>query len=523
MDQHYRYTNLKNAYGNRTPETAIKVSMNLVRIVNRSQLFNRKMADQAAPLLPIFGLSPLDMLMPRMHVPKLLYFSSTSAPTQILANLRKALALTIEAMPILGGSLALGEHGKDQKGSLNVQPPYFTAEDILSSNDLSDQYDYQELCSKHFPSDAVPLVEYAPKLFGISADSMPVLIAQVNFLNGGLLLFFAIHHSVMDEVGLFNVMKVWSTCARGDSGLDMVSPQWFDREPLMQGAGTGKLEDHPEYTLSPEGMPTNATESPEVFYPKSTDVDSAVFFLSDENLERLKGSAMRAESAIKREDLQGMPWVSTNDALIALFWCSITHARLSEGLANAANIFPRFAMALNGRGHLKPPMSPDFSGNVVLIAKTFTSAETLLPSNPERLADAAALVRKSISVVDDAYIRDTIQLVQSVNDLGQLAPRRRPAAEHSLGCSTWASQQYYSLDWGKLMGGRCQRVRWRNLKTDGLFLIFPRLPRPGISENNSDGRKSSGGLEVLLGLKTVHMQRLKKDEFFNQFAEWRCN
>ena len=481
------------------------------------------MADQEAPSLPIFRLSPLDMLMPRMHVPKLLYFSTTSAPTQILANLRKALALTIEAMPILGGSITLSDNETDQKGSLNVQPPYFTAEDILSSNDLSHQYDYQELCLKHFPSDAIPPVEYAPKLFGTSADSMPVIMAQVNFLNGGLLLFFAIHHCVMDEVGFFDVMKIWSTCARGDSGLDLVSPQWFDREPLMQGAGTGKLEDHPEYTLLPEGIPTNVTESFDVFYPDSTDVDSAVFFLSDENLERLKGSAMRTEPAIKGEDMQGMPWVSTNDALIALFWCSITHARLSEGLANADHIFPRFGMAMNGRGHLKPPMSPDFSGNVVLIAKTFTSAETLLPSNPERLAQAALLVRKSISFVDDAYIRDTIQLVRSVKDLGQLAPRRRPAAEHSLGCSTWASQPYYSLDWGNLMGGKCERVRWRNLRTDGLFLIFPRLPRAVFSENSSDGRKSSGGVEVLLGLKTPHMQCLKKDEFFNQFAEWRCN
>ena len=480
------------------------------------------MADQADPLLPIFRLSPLDMLMPRMHVPKLLYFSSTSASTQILANLRKALALTIEAMPILGGSISLSTNGKDQKGSLNVQSPYFTAEDILSSNDLGNQYDYQELCSKHFPSDAVPLEEYAPKLFGTSADSMPVMMAQVNFLNGGLLLFFAVHHCVMDEVGIFNVMKVWSTCARGDSGLDFISSQWFDREPLMQGAGTGKLEDHPEYTLSPEGIPTNATESPEVFYTKSTDVDSAVFFLSDENLERLKSSAMRTQSA-NTKDMQGKPWVSTNDALIALFWCSITSARLSEGLADAANIFPRFGMAMNGRGHLKPPMSPDFSGNVVLIAKTFTSAETLLPSNPERLAAAALLVRKSINVVDDAYIRDTIQLVRSVKDLGQLAPRRRPAVEHSLGCSTWASQPYYSLDWGSLMGGKCERVRWRNLKTDGLFVIFPRLPRTGFSENNPNSRKSSGGVEVLLGLKTAHMQRLKQDEWFNQFAEWRCN
>ena len=134
-------------------------------------------------------------------------------------------------------------------------------------------------------------------------------------------------------------------------------------------------------------------------------------------------------------------------------------------------------MAMDGRSHLRPAISSDYCGNVVLIAKTFSDAGSLLPSDPERLAKAALLVRKPVNVVDDAYIRDTIQLVGLVKDLGQLAPRRRPAAEHSLGCNSWAKQPYYSLDWGRLMGGGCDRVRWRNLRTDGLFVIFPRLPR----------------------------------------------
>lgn len=61
----------------------------------------------------------------------------------------------------------------------------------------------------------------------------------------------------------------------------------------MQGAGTGRLEDHPEYTLSPEAE-TKATEDHSVFYlSRKSEVDSAVFFLSDESLERLKTAATR--------------------------------------------------------------------------------------------------------------------------------------------------------------------------------------------------------------------------------------
>ena len=109
-----------------------------------------------------------------------------------------ALALTIKAIPVIWGSVALSEHAKDQQRSLSVQSPYFTAEQILSSNDLRNEFDFEHLCAAQFPSDAVPLAQYAPKLFGESADSMPVMMGQANFLSGGLLIFFAIHHCVMD-------------------------------------------------------------------------------------------------------------------------------------------------------------------------------------------------------------------------------------------------------------------------------------------------------------------------------------
>ncbi|KAL2038566.1 hypothetical protein N7G274_008614 [Stereocaulon virgatum] len=509
-------------------------------------------------------LSPLDMLMPRMHVPKLLYFSSSSEPGAILATLRAALALTIEAIPIISGSIALSEHQNDQQGSLSVQRPHLSAEQILSSNDLREIYDFETLRASHFPSNAIPLAEYAPKSFGDSAESMPVMMAQANFLRGGLLLFFAIHHCVMDEMGFFNVMRVWAACARGDTDLDFISPQWFDREPLMQGSGTGRLGDHPEYTLSLEGAATKATEDPSVFYPTaSSEVESAVFFLSNESLARLKAAATRLHGCRTGEqDVQENACISTNDALIALFWCSITSARISESIEDE-NVFPRFGMAVNGRDRLRPPIPPDYTGNVVLIAKTVTSARTLLPSDPDSLVKAALLVRRSINDVDDAYIRDTIQLVRSVKDLGQLAPRRRPAVEHSLGCSSWARQPYYSLDWGNLIGDRCERVRWRSLRTDGLFMIFPRLPQAegteGMPDRNRRQKRAlenllwhlwhtvwgfcrrwwwfsvdmpnrkplnthgNGGVEVLLGLKTDHMRRLKEDDTFTQFAEWRCN
>ena len=470
------------------------------------------------PKTAVFRLSPLDMVMPRMHVPKLLYFASAAEPADITSNLLAALELTLKTMPIIAGSVGPSKQKGDQKGSLSVQSPFFKAEDILSTHDLRDEYNYEQLREAHFPSDKIAFDAVAPEMFGKAADSAPVMVAQANFLRGGLLLFFAVHHCVLDEVGLFNVMKVWSSYCRGDVGLDFITSQWFDRSPLLQGAGNGRMEDHPEYTLAPEGATVRAAEDPSTYYPNLENVHSATFFFSDEALGRLKMAATMLDPG-KEDD--GTTWISTNDALIALFWCCITSARVAESTRPTSEIFPFFGMAVNARSQLRPPMSPDYCGNVVLVAKTLAKADDLLSPQPERLAKAASLIRKAVRVVDNAYVRDVIQMIQDTDDVGRLAPRRRPAIEHSLGCSTWARQPYYSLDWGSTLGGACERVRGRKLKTDGLFLIYPRFPKTEGLKGDSDGRK--GGVEVQLGLQSSHLRRLMEDPVFVDFAQWRCS
>ena len=465
-----------------------------------------------------YPLSPLDMLMPRMHVPKLLYFASTAEPTNVMSNLLAALELTLKRIPMIAGSVAPSKQGALQEGSLSVQSPFFKAVDILSTNDLRDKYDYKQLQAAQFPTNGVALDVIAPEQFGKAADSAPVMVAQANFLRGGLLLFFAVHHCVLDEVGIFNVMKVWSSYCQGNVGLDFVTPQWFNQGPLLHGAGSGHLEDHPEYLLAPEGATVRAAEDPSVYFPNAADVHSRIFFFSDEALGRLK-SAATVPSAGDGEELAA--WVSTNDALIALFWCCITSARMAESKRATNEISPFFAMAVDGRKQLHPPMSPDYCGNVVLIAKSLANADDLLSHDPERLAKAASLVRKGVSLVGDGYVRDVIQMVRKTKDISRLAPRRRRATEHSLGCTSWAKQPYYSLDWGTTVGGACERVRGRALKTDGLLIIYPRIPSAKGLNGESDARK--GGIEVQLGLRSDHHQRLLEDPVFTDFAQWRCS
>ena len=465
------------------------------------------MIDQQSSIFP---LSPLDHLAPHHHVPKLLYFSSTSDLSVVIATFRNALEKTIVALPIIAGTVGSKKHDYHQ-GFLAVQAPFHGADDILSVNDISDKYDLVKLRAQHFPTNAIPTDLIIPTRLG---QSTQVMFAQANILRGGVLLVFAIHHCVMDETGLFNVIRVWSEFCRGADGMKLVQRDWTDRELLSHGTGNGRFEDHPEYSLLPEGKPTP------MYFSEGSDVGTAILFFSDESLDRLKHIAAQADEGKKANGINGSKakrdsaWISTNDAVCAFLWCSISSARTSSN-SDINNETPTmFNMAVDGRLRLSPPIPPNYVGNVVAVSKAPTTFTTVLRStNTSNIALAALHIRNSLAAIDDAYIKDIIQMVNSVSDLNRLAPRGYSSHGRNLGCSSWAKQQYYSLDWGQALGGRCERLRWRSIKTDGIFVIFPRIPSTG---------GAAGGLEVVLGLQKDHLKCLLEDKEFMRFAEWRC-
>jgi len=481
--------------------------------------------DETGPL--VYPLSALDHLSPRTHTPKLLYFACTADPDLVIATVRNALAQTIAALPIIAGSVGLLDHAS-QAGSLAVQAPYFTADDLLAVKDLRREYQYTSLRAKEFPPDAVDGSLVIPDLMRNPAQ---VMVAQANLIEGGLILVCAIHHCVMDETGIFKLIELWAASCRGDIVSTLVKDEWLNRGPLLQGSGTGRLEEHPEYKLLPAAETATGRKKPAQYLAESSEaLGAAVFFFSDESLERLKKAATKAHrnsstngvtnGAINvatnghKNGLNGThdAWISTNDALCALMWCSITSARKAAGIESP---YSMFNMALNGRSRLNPPMSLDFTGNVVFVTKAFKSFEYLTSSEPSRLADAALVIRNSVIEIDDKKIKDVISIVRGVDDIGRLCPGGYSSAQRHVGCTSWSRQPYYTLEWGDVLGGNCKRIRWRSTITDGIFAIFPHLP-----ESEEFG---PGGLEVCLGLQHEHLKRLQKDETFNQYAQWRCS
>ncbi|ATZ57978.1 hypothetical protein BCIN_15g04760 [Botrytis cinerea B05.10] len=448
-----------------------------------------------------YPLSPLDHLSPHVHVPKLLYFSSNSTPQAVIQTLQDSLSKTISAFPILSASVGPSQALNCQKGSLAVQAPYFSVNDILSVKDLSSKYDFQSIQANEFPTDAVD----GDVLPDFVRNNAKVFLAQANIIRGGIILVCAVHHCVMDEAGIFNVLKLWSTFCHGGNGHELVTEEWIDNSALLQGEGTGRLEDYPEYKLLPEDLSSTP------YVSTSSDVaGTGVFFFSDDSLRRLKELA--------NEGSNDLSWVSTNDALVALIWSRITSARLAT--SNSVDLYTPslLVMTVNGRNRIQPAMSPTFTGNVVLISKSISTFSDLISSssNTTKIGAIARIVRQSVRDVDEARVRDVIKVIQKVSDLNRLEPSGYQSYQRNVGCSSWSGQPYYGLDWGNNLGGKCKRFRWRSLKTDGVFVIFPRIPAV-------EGEQAEeGGLEICMGLRRECLQALREDKVFGQFAEWRC-
>ncbi|KAI9981354.1 hypothetical protein PInf_009050 [Phytophthora infestans] len=107
---------------------------------------------------------------------------------------------------------------------------------------------------------------------------------------------------------------------------------------------------------------------------------------------------------------QSPPYVSTLDAITALFTVLISQAR-----GHGRSV--RVSTAVHGRNRLQPPLPENLSGNAVFHAiSTYTNEMLQAAINAVLLPRVARGVRASILERDNAFMRDTIAFISSQSD-----------------------------------------------------------------------------------------------------------
>ena len=234
----------------------------------------------------------------------------------------------------------------------------------------------------------------------------------------------------------------------------------------------------------------------------------AIFFFSKSRLASLK--AMASLSMHGDDD---NTWISTQDALAALLGSCI-HSTSDEKVCPIDDISVVTGTVVNVRRFLNPPLPADYIGNALGFVQVLTPLHTV-QSTPENVAKVARMIRKQIKEFDERSARERIAALWSARW------KTRSPLEGTVHITSWATQRFYDLDWGNVIGTRIERVRrispFRSITIGANCTILPELATPHFGAEEC-------GLEVALAnFGPEHIGRLKQNELFMQYAEWRCN
>lgn len=302
---------------------------------------------------------------------------------------------------------------------------------------------YAELRKRNFPLAELPSARLCP-LGVIPQSPEPVMAAQANFVDGGLLLSIVFHHCACDGSGVSSILDEWAK--NMNLGSEHDASKSHDAHvralgPLSQGKPGANAGDFPEYLLRPT-PPTAAldiashqmAEMPYQLPPMTT----RLFEFSPESLATLKNVAMA---------------YSTNDALMALIWRHMTLARFpAEGDLDSTSKDTTTALltAVDVRGRTNPPLPARYLGNASMAALTTrVPVPTLLHGDGH--TQGAAAIRASINDIGKPdRIASTIGLLASRPDPTDFKFAYNAFLGPDISTTSWAQLACYERQWGSL-------------------------------------------------------------------------
>lgn len=355
---------------------------------------------------------------------------------------------------------------------------------------------YVELRAEHFPLAKLPTAQLSP-VNVLPQPPQPVMAAQANFIEGGLLLTIAVHHSVCDGSGVDTIMDNWANntaaLGKGASFTQHDHPS-NDRSRLMTGNPGANLANYPEYILtpSPRGTSTDVNTHQMAEMPfQLPPMTAHIFYFSPESLAVLKHSAASH---------------STNDALMAFTWKHMTLARNPPSSTKISSSDEDKTSALlfaaNIRDSTSPPLPVTYLGNASMAVITERLLVSTLTSN-SGLAQAAAAIRTSITALKTPdRVSLTIGLLNSRPDPTDFKFAYNAFLGPDVSATSWAKFGIYERSWGVL--GKPESFRIPGEGADGVIIVFPQL--------------NEGGLEVMIGLENSSVKRLLANGEFAKAA-----
>lgn len=465
--------------------------------------------DLAPPLLPT------EQIGPKGWVRTLLFFKLAEDYNfeELSAIVQKSFTEFKNRTPVAGCE-AVPLEGK-QAGLLQLRHYGDEIADLAIKDLRGSFYSYGELEARGFPAAAldpdVLCMRGAGGEWPRAGDHLNVMMAQGNFIDGGLILNTLIMHAYADGTTSYKFTEILGEEFRRAQHLPIVQPveiPWEDRAKLMQAypapgvADLGHPSRHPEYVelpFTPQAMP------PKLLQPGYV---SHIFYIAPEKIQALKVLAAPAKSGMFPDTTA--TFVSTNDVVTALVWRCTMDAQFSAEADAQARTDKSAApcvvgVALDARRRASVKVHKHTIGNILGFAPAILDLPTVLEAS---LADLAVCVRQVVNKAGAPYLDSVTTRVQQLEDVRRMIPNMfLDLPGRNILMSSWAEFPYYDIEWGPAFGDRIRSVRFPSEGVCHSFHI--RLPDHPIK----------GGVEVLVGAMRADMDRLLKDELWNAFTE----
>lgn len=431
--------------------------------------------------------------------------ADASSHSTIINTLTNGLKRLSENFPWLAGKVVNEGSGEGNSGIFKIQPleklPRLVVKDLRHDPSVPT---IETLRRANFPFSMLDENALAPRKTlpssaeESSSDSTPVFLLQANFITGGLLLTFVGQHNTMDMTGQGHVIHLLSKACRDEqfTSEELLAGN-IDRRnliPLLDEAykeGT-ELSDQILEAASSH-LDTNDTKSNQT-PPLSQKCIWAYFIFNPASLAALKS---RATDTITTSS----GYVSTDDALSAFVWKSVTRARLPR-LSPAAK--PTFARAVDVRRYLD--ISPMYPG---LVQNMTYHKYTLHKLIEEPMGAVASQLRWALDPKTSNlryHTRALATFLDRVPDKSIVSFTATLDLSKDIMLSSWAKLDSYELDFG-LGLGKPEAVRRPQFEpVESLIYLMP--------------KRLDGEIAVGICLRDEDMRRLRADEEFAEYGRY---
>ncbi|RDW90909.1 hypothetical protein BP5796_02074 [Coleophoma crateriformis] len=460
------------------------------------------------------ALAPSDQFIIRNFVSTILCFKLdiNASIEGVITNLHQGLANTLVELPFLAGTLVPESEERCTK-QVNIPEDAgveFKVKDLRHKSG-SAMYDFDELIKCGFPPS---VLDFDTLVHGTLIPGLEpaCLTMQANFIQGGLLLVFHMHHAVMDGSGLFSLFeclaKHTAAISRAQiiSSCDLIQDECLDRTVLFSGPALRQMIEYPGFRPAQEhswAAKADASKLMARLIIQSEDltakrVNKSWWIIRPNQLRKLQEEVMSTDrNSIK---------MTLSSTLSALFW---RHISLARKMHESKVEYSGLTTVCDFRSRLDPPLPPGYVGNALVFARARLLVTELCSDEPNTLYKIASSISESVNWWDSERIQGLLGAAEGTDMRSVEWDSDTHFGPDVQVTSTMSASSPYSIDWGQQLGNM-QALRFpTGAFYDGFVTVLPRLP--------------DGSIEFVLNCGSEVFTELKADKEFTRYASFLCS